>query len=95
MKQSDILQIWAKSIQYREMLKILDTVESFSRLPAKVDKLIEDKHYLVAVRYLLNSGKVLNGRELCSIGALSDVKRNIQYKIEVRSIYTQLKLKAF
>ncbi|CAG8559752.1 1079_t:CDS:10 [Racocetra persica] len=74
-KRSDLLQLWFRSQQYKEMIRILDLIEDFKGAPEKFEGLFREKHFLTASNLLLESTRMLEKKEMIGIGALSDLRR--------------------
>ncbi|CAG8595158.1 9440_t:CDS:10 [Acaulospora colombiana] len=77
-KRSDLLQLWFRSQQYKEMIRILDLIEEFKGTPEKLEVLLREKHFLTASRLLLESIHTLERKEMMGIGALSDLRRYLR-----------------
>ncbi|TPX38723.1 hypothetical protein SeMB42_g06582 [Synchytrium endobioticum] len=77
-KRFDLLHLWVKSIQYKEMMRILDTIEDVRRTPEKVETLMQGKFFLSAVKTLLNATKSLKSREFSEIGAVAIIRQHLQ-----------------
>ncbi|XP_074589069.1 exocyst complex component SEC8-like [Curcuma longa] len=65
-------QLWYRSLTLRHALALLDQIESVSKVPARIEKLIADKQYYAAVQLQVQSMLVLE-RGLQVVGALQDV----------------------
>ncbi|CAG8762508.1 15791_t:CDS:2, partial [Acaulospora morrowiae] len=77
-KRSDLLQLWFRSQQYKEMIRILDLIEEFKGAPEKLEVLLREKHFLTASKLLLESIHALERKEMIGIGALSDLRRYLR-----------------
>ncbi|KAJ3052048.1 hypothetical protein HK097_006960 [Rhizophlyctis rosea] len=73
-KRFDMLHLWIKSIQLKEMNRILEAVEELHTTPDRLEILIQEKHFLTAVRTLLAAIRTLNGADFMDIGALEATK---------------------
>jgi exocyst complex component 4 len=76
-KRPDLLELWVRSVQYREMMRLLDVVEDLRRAPDRIQSLIHAKHYLNAVTVLLATIKTATSSDFCDIGALNDVRTTL------------------
>ncbi|KAG1450820.1 hypothetical protein G6F56_008242 [Rhizopus delemar] len=77
-KRNDLLNLWYKSQQYKEMLSILEVIsEDLRTTPEKVETMIENKHVLAASNLLVSSIKTISSKEMTQIGALDDVRRTL------------------
>ncbi|RHZ59662.1 hypothetical protein Glove_362g4 [Diversispora epigaea] len=77
-KRSDLFQLWIRSQQYKEMIRILDLIEDFKETPEKLEGLLREKHFLTASKLLLDSIRMLDRKEMIGIGALSDLRRYLK-----------------
>ncbi|KAJ3217398.1 hypothetical protein HDU67_007981 [Dinochytrium kinnereticum] len=77
-KRFDLLHLWVKSIQYKEMNRILDLIDELQKTPEKLETLIHGKFYLTAVRTLISTLRTLNGDDLCEIGALESIRSKLE-----------------
>jgi exocyst complex component 4 len=76
-KRPDLLQLWAKSAQYKEMIRMLTAIEELKKAPEQIQRLMQQRHYLNAVRALQSSLKTINGSDFVDISALSDIRQTI------------------
>ncbi|KAJ3283609.1 hypothetical protein HK104_010298, partial [Borealophlyctis nickersoniae] len=76
-KRFDLLHLWVKSIQLKEMNRILDIVEDLQKTPDKVETLIQGKFYLTAVRTLLSAIRAATGGDCAEIGALEVTRQKL------------------
>ncbi|CAI2168626.1 9696_t:CDS:10 [Funneliformis geosporum] len=85
-KRSDLLQLWFRSQQYKEMIQ-------------KLEVLLRDKHFLTAAKMLLDAIKSLEKKEMIGIGALSDLRRylkaqqNSLHEVLIEELHNHLYLK--
>ncbi|CAG8528495.1 3438_t:CDS:10 [Paraglomus brasilianum] len=77
-KRADLMQLWFRSQQYKEMIRILDLIEEVKGTPEKLEVLIREKHFLTAAKTLLEAIRTMDRREMAGIGALSDLKRYLK-----------------
>ncbi|KAJ3075448.1 hypothetical protein HDU98_008066 [Podochytrium sp. JEL0797] len=84
-RKFDVFPLWVKSIQYKEMSDILDTIEMLQKVPDKIDSLISGKFFYMAVTTLVSSLNVLNAPDFLKIGALSTIRTNL---LEVEQVQT-------
>ncbi|KAJ3011813.1 hypothetical protein HKX48_006633 [Thoreauomyces humboldtii] len=77
-KRFDLMHLWLKSIQYKEIARILDAIEDMQTTPDRLEALIQGKYYLTAVRLLLSAMRTLAEGECADIGALEAVKQKLQ-----------------
>ena len=76
-KRPDLYNLWLKSVQYKEMLKMLETVETLENAPERIEQLIQDKYYLSAVKELLSSLETMASGGYAEIKALSDIRSRL------------------
>jgi len=87
-KRSDLMQQWMQSIEYKEMIQMLDTIDELREAPDKILELISSKHYLTATKYLLKYLEIANNIDYQSIGALDDIRHDLN--VIKASIYNSL-----
>ncbi|KAI8818997.1 Sec8 exocyst complex component-specific domain-containing protein [Fimicolochytrium jonesii] len=76
-KRFDLLHLWLKSLQYKEIARILDMVEDLQTMPARLEALIQGKYYLTAVRLLQSATRSIEEGECAEIGALEAVAQKL------------------
>ncbi|KAJ3120618.1 hypothetical protein HK100_012723 [Physocladia obscura] len=74
----DVFPLWVKSIQYKEMMFILETIETLQKVPDKVESLISGKYFYMAVTTLNSSLETLNFPEFRDIGALGNIRTHLE-----------------
>ncbi|KAJ3217841.1 hypothetical protein HK099_005312 [Clydaea vesicula] len=80
-KRFDLFHLWIKSLQYSEMIRILDLVEGLMDVKKKLKYLKQEKFVLSACKLLLSSIKALNSVECQSIVALENIREKLkEYK---------------
>ncbi|KAI8994873.1 Sec8 exocyst complex component-specific domain-containing protein [Pilobolus umbonatus] len=98
-KRTDLLNLWYKSQQYKEMLNILETIDELRTTPDKADAFMESKQLLGAAKLIVNSIKMVTSKEMLQIGALDDIRRrlavqkNVLFDMLVEELHTLLYLK--
>ncbi|GBB95205.1 hypothetical protein RclHR1_00250003 [Rhizophagus clarus] len=98
-KRSDLLQLWFRSQQYKEMIRILDQIEEFKETPEKLEVLLREKHFLTASIMLLDAIKTLGKKEMVGVGALSDLRRYLKaqqsslHELLIEELHNHLYLK--
>ncbi|KAI9204105.1 Sec8 exocyst complex component-specific domain-containing protein [Polychytrium aggregatum] len=81
-KRFDLLHLFLKSLQYKEMSRLLDVIDDLQKTPSVIESLISRKLYLAAVRTLMAALKTANGTECREIGGLEQTRENL---IEIQS----------
>ncbi|OBZ83789.1 putative exocyst complex component sec8 [Choanephora cucurbitarum] len=98
-KRSDLLNLWDKSQQYKEMLSILETIEELRTTPEKIENMMDSKLVLGASKLLVSSTKQAMNKDMIKIGALDDVRRsllsqkNALYDLIIEELHDHLYLK--
>ncbi|RCI02454.1 hypothetical protein CU098_009274 [Rhizopus stolonifer] len=98
-KRNDLLNLWYKSQQYKEMLSLLEIIEELRITPEKIEAMMESKHVLGAAKLLVSSLKQAMNKGMMQIGALDDVRRtltsqkNLLYDMLVEELHNHLYLK--
>ncbi|KAF9921777.1 hypothetical protein FBU30_008177 [Linnemannia zychae] len=82
LRQGDLVQLYNKSQQYKDMIEMLDEIEELKQVPAKLETLIREKHFLAAVKLLVAASKTIAKPEMVSVGALSDLTRHLNEQHE-------------
>ena len=80
-KKFDFLHLWVKSLQYKEMARILDLIVELNDIKLRIDLLMNEKSFLQAVRVLVQAEKIIYSNDLGPIDALS-VMREQFFKIK-------------
>ncbi|OZJ02130.1 hypothetical protein BZG36_04585 [Bifiguratus adelaidae] len=76
-RRADLLQLWYKSEEYKEMLSVLDEIDQLRAVEDKFEKLFSGKYYLSAAKVLAEALETLNKPEIMKIAALEDLRRNL------------------
>ncbi|KAJ3293376.1 hypothetical protein HDU79_000412 [Rhizoclosmatium sp. JEL0117] len=76
-RKFDVFPLWVKSIQYKEMMHILDTIEMLQKVPDKIESLITGKFFFMAVTTLMSAIGILHAPEFQDIGALSNIRTHM------------------
>ncbi|OAD77145.1 hypothetical protein PHYBLDRAFT_180340 [Phycomyces blakesleeanus NRRL 1555(-)] len=58
-KRTDLLNMWHKSQQYKEMINLLETIEETRTTPEKLESLMNSKHVYAAANMLVESWKTV------------------------------------
>ncbi|CAO3563940.1 unnamed protein product [Mortierella alpina] len=82
LRHADLVQLYNKSQQYKDMIEMLDEIEELKQVPAKLEILVREKHFLAAVTLLVSSSKTISKPEMASVGALSDLSRFFNEQLE-------------
>ncbi|KAI8093036.1 Sec8 exocyst complex component-specific domain-containing protein [Halteromyces radiatus] len=100
-KHTDLLNMWSKTQEHKEMLSLLETIEDIRSTPEKLDNMTSNKHVLSAATLLVNSLKTINSKEMMEIGALDDLRstlnteKNDLYDMLLEELHNNLYLKSF
>ncbi|CDS07546.1 hypothetical protein LRAMOSA01495 [Lichtheimia ramosa] len=76
-KRTDLLNMWNKSEQHKEMLNLLESIDEIRSTPEKLDKLMGSKHVLSAAKLLIKSLRAVHSKDMKEIGALDDLRRTL------------------
>ncbi|KAF9902741.1 hypothetical protein EC991_004592 [Linnemannia zychae] len=82
LRHADLVQLYNKSEQYKDMIEMLDEIEELKQVPEKLETLIREKHFLAAVKLLVSASKTIAKPEMVSVGALSDLTRFLNEQLE-------------
>ncbi|KAG0272581.1 hypothetical protein BGZ95_011633 [Linnemannia exigua] len=82
LRHADLVQLYNKSEQYKDMIEMLDEIEDLKQVPEKLETLIREKHFLAAVKLLVSASKTIAKPEMVSVGALSDLTRFLNEQLE-------------
>jgi len=69
----DLSMALNRSQQYKEMLRLLETMERLQSVPDRIEHLITEKQFSKAVNILSEALRILAQPEFANIGALQDV----------------------
>ena len=62
----------------------ISTSEELRLVPAKIETLVREKHFLAAVKLLVSASKTIAKPEMAAVGALSDLSRFFNEQLEVK-----------
>ncbi|KAF9434858.1 hypothetical protein BGZ76_007293 [Entomortierella beljakovae] len=82
LRQADLVQLYNKSQQYKDMIEMLDEIEELKNIPAKLETLVREKHFLAAVKMLVSASTTISKPKMVSVGALSDLSRFFNDQLE-------------
>ncbi|KAJ3123240.1 hypothetical protein HK098_002078 [Nowakowskiella sp. JEL0407] len=77
-KRFDLLHLWLKSIQFKEINRILENMEELQKTPERVENLIQGKYFLTGTRTLLSALKILDHPEFSTISALDTLRNRLK-----------------
>ncbi|KJE96755.1 hypothetical protein CAOG_007027 [Capsaspora owczarzaki ATCC 30864] len=78
-KRDKLHQLWIEHIEYKEMIRLLDKVETVRRVPDQIDVLIGSNHYLRATRLVVETINTLE-IDLSGVSALGDLQQELREK---------------
>ncbi|XP_020274192.1 exocyst complex component SEC8 isoform X2 [Asparagus officinalis] len=76
-RNKQLSQLWYRSLTLRHVISLLDQIESVAKVPARIEKLIEDGQLYAAVQLHAQSTLVLEREGLQVVGALQDVRSEL------------------
>ncbi|KAJ3272681.1 von Willebrand factor A domain-containing protein 8 [Terramyces sp. JEL0728] len=76
-KRFDLLHLWVKSMQYKEMSRILEAINDVQTSQNKLESLIQEKMYIDAVKVVRSMEKTVNSPDLTEIGALENIREKL------------------
>ncbi|KAI8579746.1 hypothetical protein K450DRAFT_271588 [Umbelopsis ramanniana AG] len=76
-RRADVLNLFLRSKQRKEMISILDTIEELRVTPGNLANHIANKHFLSASTLLAHAVKSITDPDMNNIGALDDLRRNL------------------
>ncbi|KAJ6849064.1 exocyst complex component SEC8 isoform X2 [Iris pallida] len=76
-RNKQLHQMWYRSLTLRHVLSLMDQIESVSKVPARIEKLISDGQLYAAVQLHVQSTLVLEREGLQVVGALQDVRSEL------------------
>ncbi|GJJ70157.1 exocyst complex component 4 [Entomortierella parvispora] len=82
LRHADLVQLYNKSQQYKDMIEMLDEIEELRLVPEKLGTLVREKHFLAAVKLLVSASKTIAKPEMAAVGALSDLSRFFNEQLE-------------
>lgn len=99
LKREQVHRLWFESIEYAEMLKLLDRIEEITQVPDKVDALMEARQHVEAATLLVETADALEGQSLGTVRALHDLHRQLvdrmqeMQKVIVKELQNHIYLK--
>ncbi|CAN1162199.1 Exocyst complex component SEC8 [Linum perenne] len=76
-RNKQLHQLWYRSVTLRHIIALLDQIESISKVPSRIEKLIAEKQFYAAIQSLVQSSLMLEREGLQTVGALQDVKSEL------------------
>ncbi|XP_009135105.2 exocyst complex component SEC8 [Brassica rapa] len=76
-RNKQLHQLWYRSMTLRHIISVLDQIESISKVPSRIEKLIADKQFYAAIQVYLQSSLMLEREGLQTVGALQDVRSEL------------------
>ncbi|XP_057531492.1 exocyst complex component SEC8 [Amaranthus tricolor] len=76
-RNKQLHQFWYRSVTLRHIISLLDQIEGLSKVPARMEKLINEKQFYAAVQLHVQSTLMLEREGLQTVGALQDVKSEL------------------
>lgn len=73
MKRSDLVDLWTKSVQLKEMLRIIEKIDEVSKFPSVVHEQIQKRMYLSSIQTIEGGLKILQSDKIAKVGAVSDI----------------------
>ncbi|XP_055829952.1 exocyst complex component SEC8 [Solanum dulcamara] len=70
-------QLWYRSVTLRHIISLLDQIEGIAKVPARIEKLINEKQFYAAVQLHVQSALMLEREGLQTVGALQDVRSEL------------------
>jgi exocyst complex component 4 len=85
LKRADLGQWWARSQQHKEMIQLLDEIEALKKVPERVEQLRRRQQHAEAVTTMVDALKRIEQGPLAEIGALSELRKQLQEERHVSS----------
>ncbi|XP_021833890.1 exocyst complex component SEC8 [Prunus avium] len=76
-RSKQLHQLWYRSVTLRHIISLLDQIEGIAKVPARIEKLIDEKQYYAAVQFHVQSMLMLEREGLQTVGALQDVRSEL------------------
>jgi hypothetical protein len=76
----DLFQVWVKTVQYKEMLRILDTLNDVKSVPERIEDALNAKMFTNAINLILSTANILKNPDFSQISALREVQRIVEYR---------------
>ncbi|ORX58842.1 hypothetical protein DM01DRAFT_1333460 [Hesseltinella vesiculosa] len=98
--RTDLVNIWSKTQQHKEMLNLLESIEEIKNTPEKLVNLTNNKHVLHAATLLMGAIKTVESQEMKKIGALDDLRltlaseKNSLYDLLLEELHNHIYLKS-
>ncbi|KAI9026276.1 Sec8 exocyst complex component-specific domain-containing protein [Hyaloraphidium curvatum] len=77
-KRSDLMDLWLKSVKYKEMLRMIDAIAELHEAPDNVEILLNQKYFLQALTTIQKSLQTLASPEYAGVAALSSVRTSLE-----------------
>ncbi|KAF5742559.1 exocyst complex component SEC8 [Tripterygium wilfordii] len=76
-RNKQLHQLWYRSVTLRHIISLLDQIEGIAKVPARIEKLIDEKQFYAAVQLHVQSSLMLEREGLQTVGALQDVRSEL------------------
>ncbi|CAN4114992.1 unnamed protein product [Withania somnifera] len=76
-RNKQLHQLWYRSVTLRHIISLLDQIEGIAKVPARIEKLINEKQFYAAVQLHVQSARMLEREGLQMVGALQDVRSEL------------------
>ncbi|XP_024974731.1 exocyst complex component SEC8 isoform X1 [Cynara cardunculus var. scolymus] len=76
-RNKQLHQLWYRSMTLRHIISLLDQIENIAKVPARINKLIDDHQFYAAVQLHVQSARMLEREGLQTVGALQDVRSEL------------------
>ncbi|PHT31352.1 Exocyst complex component SEC8 [Capsicum baccatum] len=76
-RNKQLHQLWYRSVTLRHIISLLDQIEGIAKVPARIEKLINEKQFYAAVQLHVQSALMLEREGLQTVGALQDVRSEL------------------
>ncbi|RKP38745.1 hypothetical protein BJ085DRAFT_19107 [Dimargaris cristalligena] len=98
--KSALGQLYYKTIQCTEMIRVLDQIEELKKISTDIEELNNKKQYLESVQKLLDGLTTINSEEVRQIGALVDLReqltkeKNMIHEVIIEELNNHIYLKS-
>uniref|UniRef100_A0A5B7BF03 Exocyst complex component Sec8 n=1 Tax=Davidia involucrata TaxID=16924 RepID=A0A5B7BF03_DAVIN len=76
-RNKQLHQLWYRSVTLRHVISLLDQIEAIAKVPARIEKFINEKQFYAAVQLHVQSTLMLEREGLQTVGALQDVRSEL------------------
>ncbi|KVI09701.1 Sec8 exocyst complex component specific domain-containing protein [Cynara cardunculus var. scolymus] len=85
-RNKQLHQLWYRSMTLRHIISLLDQIENIAKVPARINKLIDDHQFYAAVQLHVQSARMLEREGLQTVTKASGINRMLLKTLDIREV---------